>query len=498
MKKLTNVDKAFDLKAFQVDNTDLLHAREMEEAVIGQMLTFGECQAEVFRRMNYAMFYENDLRAIFDAAKQLYDAGNPVDIITVANKMRALGTLEDAGGTYRVTELSGRVASSVHAEYHIGVVADFYARRQARILMWNMAVKMQDFTLDISDIITETVEQCTKIFDISFGVESQLKDMPKMMEIVFDALHRRMEQPDGLTGVDMGIPALNDMFLGWQANCLYVIAARPGEGKTAFMLHSALTAARAGKHVLIISMEMGALQLGDRLIGMTTNIPSDAWRRGRLTPEQLTEAEEARTVLERIQIEIHDTGSITMEEVCAISKARHVKGECDVTMVDYLQLFRGVLDHGAIREQEVAKNSRLAKSLAMQLDIPVLLLSQLNRLVEGQKEQRPQLSNLRESGAIEQDADVVMLLHRPAKAQIATDKKTGYPTEGLLINIIAKNRNGETGDLYLSHNPAMTRFGDYEPPAEWVKRLTGGKERSQYDEFIERSKAATTDKKLPF
>lgn len=496
MKKLTKMDKAFDLKALQVENTELLHAREMEEAVIGQMLAFRECQPEIFRRMNYAMFYENDLRAIFDAAKQLYDEGNPIDILTVADRMHTLGTLEEAGGAFRVTELSGRVASSVHADYHIGVVADFYARRQARILLWNMAVKMQDFTLDISDIITETVEQCTRLLDVSFGTEAQLKDMPRMMEIVFHALHRRMEQPDGLTGLDMGIACLNEMFLGWQANCLYVIAARPGEGKTAFMLHSALTMARTGKHVLIISMEMAALQLGDRLIGMTTHIPTDAWQRGKLTPEQLAEAEQARAVLEKIHIEVHDNGSITMEEVCAIAKARHAKGECDVVCVDYLQLFRGVLDHGAMREQEVARNSRLAKGLAMQLDIPVLLLSQLNRLVEGQKEQRPQLSNLRESGAIEQDADVVMLLHRPAKAGITTDKKTGYPTEGLLINIIAKNRNGETGDLYLSHNTAMTRFADYEPPAEWVKRLTGGNERKLYDEFVERKK--TQEGKLPF
>lgn len=468
-------------KQYRIDN------EEMEMKLAGIMLNIGTCQAELFSRLSHAMFAYEWPRQIFTLGEGMYRQGKDINAMSMLEELMRTGSEDDRQLLlFNLEKMQvNYFTDPLYLDNYILILQQYHTRRQAFFLLGNMVEKIQSLTEDVPDVLTETIALCTRLMAATGGAE-QLKQMPEVMETVFQALQLRMEQDGkGVTGIGMGIPSMNQLLMGWQPDYLYTLAAATGVGKTAFMLHAALTAARQGKHILIISLEMSALHLGDRLIGMTTTISPEDWARGAITPAQMQEAEAARADLEKIEIRLHDTGSISMQEVAIIAKALHAQGKCDMVCIDYLQLFRGELQRNEIREQEVARNSRTAKQIAMQLHIPVLLLSQFNREIYNQKEQRPTLGNLRESGSIEQDADVVMLLHRPAKADIPTDKKTGYPTDGLLINIVAKNRNGRTEDIYIGHNPAMNRFADYEPPTEWIKKL-GTKKKSQFELFMEK------------
>lgn len=480
--------KDFELTALYVSKEYLIDNEEVEKKLIGVMLQYSDIHADFFARVSSAMFAYEFPRMVFTAAEALYRRGKNIDIFTVWEEIKRGGAEDDHNLIFfNMGQLAAGMTEHYYLNDNILILQSYYTRRQGYLLLGNMLQKMQTLTEDAADVLTETMQLCTGLLAAT-GATEQLKEMPEVMKTVFDALALRMEQgAQGVTGIDMGIPTMNELLTGWQPGYLYIIAALTGSGKTAFMLHAALRAAQQGKHVLVISLEMSALHLGNRLMGLATDIPAENWAKGDITPQQLAQAEAARADLERIDMRIHDTGAITMQEVAMTAKALHAQGKCDMVCIDYLQLFRGEQQYGKNREQEVAQNSRIAKQITMQLNIPVLLLSQFNREVYGQKEQRPTLGNLRESGAIEQDADVVMLLHRPANADITTDKKTGYPTEGLLVNIVAKNRNGRTEDLYIGHNPAMNRFVDYVPPAEWIKKLAGGgKKKSQFDLFMEK------------
>lgn len=488
-KYQTRTAKDFELTAQYTTEQYLIDNEEIEAKLAGIMMLIPECQPVIFARLNHSMFVHEWSRMIFTRGEELYSRGEEINVMTILEAIKQAGTEEDVKTLmYRLQKMQANYfIDPMYVNKYILILQQYHVRRQAFVLLGNMFQKIQILTEDAVDVLTETIDLCTRLM-ASTGETQQLKQMPEVMETVFDALRLRMEQDgQGVTGINMGIPSMNHLLLGWQPSYLYIIAAATGIGKTAFMLHASLAAARQGKQVLIISLEMSALHLGDRLIGMTTTIPPEDWAAGKITAGQMQEAETARAVLEKIEIRLHDTGSISMQEVALIAKALHAQRQCDMVCIDYLQLFRGELQRNEIREQEVARNSRTAKQIAMQLHIPVLLLSQFNREIYNQKEQRPTLGNLRESGSIEQDADVVMLLHRPAKVDITTDKKTGYPTEGLLVNIVAKNRNGRTEDIYIAHNPAMNRFEDYEPPTEWIKKLKGGDaKKSQFDLFMER------------
>ena len=300
--------------------------------------------------------------------------------------------------------------------------------------------------------------------------QQNLKEMPEVVALSVAQMHRRREKAEqGITGIPTGLTDLDYKTGGLQNGELVVLAGRPGDGKTAFSLHIAKTAAKAGYHVLIFSLEMSASRLGDRLMLSECNIDPYAWKHGRLSQTDLEECRRTEEIVKQWPIAIDDKAYISMEEICATAKLRHSKGLCDLVIVDYMGLCN-VSTPGRTREQEVAACSRTAKNLAKQLDCPVLMLSQLNRQSESRAAQIPQLSDLRESGAIEQDADLVLLLYRPARVGITTDKATHYPTEGMGICIVAKQRNGETGEVYFGHNPSMTKFGEYVPPNNWMCR----------------------------
>jgi replicative DNA helicase len=327
-------------------------------------------------------------------------------------------------------------------------------------------------SMDIDDILVEAHRLLEGLEDES-GVADHLRSIDRLMDDTLAEVEQRMEHGcNGITGIPTGFDALDHVTAGWQRGDLNILAARPSVGKTAFALHLARAAAMAGRHVVVFSLEMQGERLGDRwLLAATEEVDPQHLRSGQLTPGEVRQVHEASAELSRLPILIDDHPMTSMDRVRSSARLLKSKNRCDMVIVDYLQLCDMRSDQkNRNREQEVAQASRKAKLLAKELDIPVLLLSQLNRASDGTIDHRPTLSNLRESGAIEQDADMVMLLCRPALYGKTVDKKSTYPTDGLGIVIIAKHRNGKTGEVYFHHNQSMTKLVDYIPPLEWLTR----------------------------
>lgn len=465
-----------DLKIEQVlftgSNGMMPHcAVELEEAVLGAILAESQTARKYIPTIKSEYFYDPKNILIFNACCSLLKKNGVIDILTVAKQLGEDGYLEDAGGAYQVTKLSGGVASSAHIEYHIRILSQFYMRRRLREILLTNDNKAADETVDVDETIVETMNELSALTQLLPAI-NELREMSEVMEKVMENLKERMENSDkALTGIDTGFPPLNDLLLGWQKGSVNVIAARTGEGKTAVLMHALLVAASQGIPACLISLESRAEKLAERWILSRTEIQPDDWNRGRLTQEQWEEAEKARRELEKLEIRTFDRGSITVEEVCVVVKALHAEGKCRCLGIDYLQLFYTPKSSGN-REQVVANNSRLLKLLSLQLDIPVIVLSQLNRVVIDNADQMPRIENLRESGSIEQDADTVTLLFHPEKAKLAVAPGSNYPvTPDMMMMIVAKNRNGAPGTAYISHNPNMTKFEEYKPSTEWLKKL---------------------------
>lgn len=446
---------------------------ELEEAVLGAVLVAGDALAQVSGILRAEMFYADKHKEIYQALTALHARGEGIDILTVTEELRERGTLEKVGGPYYIAQLGGRVAGPGHLWYHANIIREYHLRRR--------------LVLGLNTLLAEGMSPVNDVYDVLGGLhglwesllddapwQENLKEMPEVVALSVAQMERRREKAgQGITGIPTGLPDLDYKTGGLQNGELTVLAGRPGDGKTAFSLHIAKTAAKAGYQVLIFSLEMSASRLGDRLMLSECNIDPYAWKHGRLSQADLEECRRTEQIVKQWPIAIDDKPYISMDEICATARLRRSKGLCDLVIVDYMGLCN-VASPGRTREQEVAACSRSAKNLAKQLDCPVMMLSQLNRQSESRAAQIPQLSDLRESGAIEQDADLVLLLYRPARVGITTDKVTRYPTEGMGICIVAKQRNGETGDVYFGHNPSMTKFGEFVPPNGWMCRQGRG------------------------
>lgn len=444
---------------------------ELEEIVIGTLLIESKAITLVADKLRPEMFYNERNREIYAALQSMYRAGRDIDIITAKEELAQRGKLEEIGGPYTLASLSSRVASGAHLEYHVCILQQKYIRREMILGCHKLLVLSADESIDIDDTLMDAqalIDRLTK----ECGTRDHLRSMDQLMEDTVAQVEARVaSNKDGITGLPTGFDDLNRVTAGWQPGELTVIAARPSVGKTAFPLHLARAAATAGHHVMVYSLEMQGERLGDRWLLATTQVRADHLRRGLLTPEELDNIRMASTDLARLPIHVDDNPTVSMDYVRTSAKLQRSKGKCDCIIIDYLQLCDMKSDqHNRNREQEVAQASRKAKMLAKELNVPVLLLSQLNRNCEGHPDGRPGLSDLRESGAIEQDADLVLLLYRPALAGRATDRKSSYPSEGLGVVIIAKHRNGETGEVYFRHDKTMTKLEDYVPGLEWMMK----------------------------
>ncbi len=439
-------------------------ATDLEEAVLGALMLEKDALSTVIDILKPEVFYIEAHKKIFEAIQTLFQKSKPVDILTVTAEMRQQGTLELIGGAYYITNLTNRVASAANIEYHARIISQKYIQREL--------IRIS------SEIITNAYEDTTDIFDLLDHAEKNLfdiaqnnlrRDTQKMDEIIKQSLATLEDlrtKTDGLTGVPSGFTDLDRITGGWQKSDLVIIAARPAMGKTAFVLSCARNAAvDFKKPVVVFSLEMSSVQLVNRLISGETEIEQEKIRKGNLAEWEWQQLHSKIGALTEAPLLIDDTPALNIFEFRA--KCRRLKSQYDIQMIiiDYLQLMHGKGEGGGgNREQEIGSISRALKSVAKELNIPVLALSQLSRAVEsrpGQNGKRPLLSDLRESGSIEQDADMVLFLYRPEYYGF-TEDESGRSQIGVGEVIIAKHRNGETGIVPLRFIGKYVKFADLE------------------------------------
>lgn len=435
-------------------------AVEIEEAVLGAMLIEHEAATIALQMLKPDDFYRPAHRNIFETLYDLYERDNPLDLITVENELRDQGLLDTVGGPGYLADLTRSVSSAASVDYHAQIISEKAIKRNL-ILNCNEIIKnAYDTTSDAYDVL-DTAEQ--RIFDIS-NTKSRAQ-ATKIGDVLKDTLAHLEDlrgKPAGVTGVPSGLD-VDTYTSGWQSGDLIIIAARPSMGKTAFTLTAARNAAlhtdeNLQANVAIFSLEMSSQQLVQRFLTMEARIDAQSARTGRLKDEDFKRLIEAAGRLFTANIFIDDTPSLSVMEMR--TKCRRLKSEHNIGMivVDYLQLMTASSKDIGNREQEIATISRGLKALAKELDVPVIALSQLSRQVEQRGgDKRPQLSDLRESGSIEQDADVVCFLYRPEYYGITTTPE-GESTNGLAELIIGKQRNGPVGSTKMFFVKEYARF----------------------------------------
>ncbi|BAG83657.1 replicative DNA helicase [Candidatus Azobacteroides pseudotrichonymphae] len=449
-------------------------ARELEEAVLGALMLEKDSYALISEILTPQSFYDKTHELIFTAIRDL--AGKPeqaIDMLTVIEQLKSNGTLKDAGGVSHIASITQKVVSSEHLEYHARIIAQKSLARELISFSFSLTDKAFDETIDVSDLMQEAEAQ---LFELSR--KNIKKDLTHIAQIVMGAyalIKAYASRPDKVFGLPSGFTELDALTLGWQKSDLIIIAGRPSMGKTAFVLSMAKNMAIDKKiPVAFFSLEMSNIQLINRLIVNVSNIDSEKIKNGKLKSDEWVLLEEKIKLLYNAPIYVDDTPSLSIFEFR--TKARRLVKEYKVQclFVDYLQLMNVSGISFSIREQEVSFISRSLKSLAKELDIPIIALSQLNRNIENRSQcRRPQLSDLRESGAIEQDADVVCFIHRPEQYKILEDAQ-GNDLKGKAEIILAKHRNGPTGDILLSFKQEFIRFqnlNDDQVVLEYQSRL---------------------------
>lgn len=438
-------------------------AMDIEKVVLGALMIDKDAFTVVSEIIKPETFYEARHQKIYEAVQSLNLQEKPVDIMTVTEELRHKGTLEDVGGPAYVVELSSQVASSAHIEYHAHILAQKFLARQLIQFASMIETDAFDETVDVDDLMQKAEGA---LFEIS--QKNMLQDYVQIDTIV-DQAHQLLLQASnregGLTGVPSGFRKLDDITAGWQPSDLVIIAGRPAMGKTSFALSIAKNVAiDYRKPIAFFSLEMNNVQLVNRLISNVCSIPGNKILNGQLTPDEWERFDSNIRKMQGAPIYVDDTPGLSIFELR--TKARRLVREhgIELLMIDYLQLMNANGMRFNSRQEEVSTISRSLKGLAKELNIPVLALSQLSRAVEqrdGPEGKRPQLSDLRESGAIEQDADMVLFVHRPEYYHILQDEK-GNDLHGMAQIIIAKHRKGATGDVLLNFRGEYTRFSNPE------------------------------------
>ncbi|OWP63316.1 replicative DNA helicase [Hymenobacter amundsenii] len=436
-------------------------ALELEAAVLGALMLEKDALTTVIDILKPQSFYKDGHQRIFKAILNLFDKSEPIDILTVTHELREMGELEAAGGTHYVAQLTFKVNSAANIEYHSRIITENAIKRE----LINIASTIQrDAFEDTTDVfnLLDSTEQA--LFEVSeSNIRKNFDDMRSLMGKAIKELEEKKDQKDGLTGVPSGFSALDRVTSGWQNSDLVIIAARPGMGKTAFVVSAMRNAAvEFKKPVAIFSLEMSSLQLVNRLISAEAELDSEKIKKGNLADHEWAQLNHKISNLSSAPIYIDDTPGLSIRELR--TKCRRLKAHHDISMIiiDYLQLMTGNTDGkgGGNREQEIASISRALKGIAKELNVPVLALSQLSRSVETRGgDKKPQLSDLRESGSIEQDADMVIFLYRPEYYKI-TEDEMGNPTQGTGEVIIAKHRNGSLETVQLKFIGKFTKFAD--------------------------------------
>lgn len=432
------------------------HSTDAEVAVLGAMLIDKDAVSKVVEVVDAECFYHEKHVLIFKAMMAMFERGVTIDLVSLSDQLQRDGTLERVGGMFALTEISVRTVSSANVEYHARIVLERFLKRQLIKVAGEIAQQCYDETTDALDEV-DRAEQ--RIFEVA---EKRLRrSYLGMKKLTKDAIERIFSmsagEGDGITGVPTGFTQLDQLLSGLQPSDLVIVAARPSMGKTAFALSVAREASRRGKAVGIFSLEMSAQQLVLRLISADAAVGLQALRSGRLSNAEMHEIVTRVDSLMNAQIYIDDSAGLSPVEFRAKCRRMKMEHKIDLVMVDYLQLMHA--PKAESREREISVISHTLKAVAKELNIPVIALSQLNRTLEARADKRPMLSDLRESGSIEQDADVVMFIHRPEYYKI-TAFEDGRSTENIAEIIVGKQRNGPTGDIRLFYQKELAAFHD--------------------------------------
>jgi replicative DNA helicase len=430
-------------------------ALDVEEAVLGAMLIEPSCVDQAMEELTASCFYDQKHRMIFEAMSALVLDHTSIDIITVSNKLKSNGNLEIVGGAVALAGLSEKVGSAAHMEYYIKILKQKTIQRDLITASYDILRDAYDESVAVDDLIDKAQ---TKVYDaIQSNVRKEVQDIKS---IINEAMADIQEQQtsEGLSGVPSGFVSIDRITNGWQRSDLIILAARPSVGKTAFALNLARNAA-VDHHmpVAVFSLEMSATQLVKRLMTSESGLPADKIKGNvKLEPHEWEQLEFKLRNLTKAPFYIDDTPGMQIMEFRTKAKNLVKNKGGRLIVVDYLQLMQGPVELKGMREQEVAAISRTLKATAKELNIPIIALSQLSRqaVTRAGSAGKPLLSDLRESGSIEQDADMVIFIHRPDYVGLSDNPEDREKTQ----IIIAKHRNGETRDIDMVFKSEQIRF----------------------------------------
>jgi replicative DNA helicase len=450
-------------------------ACDLEEAVLGALMLEPEAIDNVVG-LKPCHFYKDAHQKIFESILKLHTGNNPIDILTVCEELRKSDQLEGIGGPYQVGLLTSKVASASHVDFHSKIIKQKYIQRELIRISSEINNKAYEDSCDVDDLIGFSANAIEKVIsdDSDTVLAKSWNDLLK--ETIGLAETREVLRKKGeVSGIETPLKTLTKYTGGWQNGDLIVLAARPSQGKTAFCISILKKAAFAGESPCLFSLETVDVKLADRIIVGESKVSYDNYKMGLMEPWEWVKISNAYSKLLNLNIHIDDKSNASMDYIKNKCRILKKKGKCSLILIDYLQLAQEEKTKNTIREQEVAIMSRKAKLMAKELDVPVIILSQVNRGVESRSgDKRPQLSDLRESGAIEADADLVMFIFRSEYYGILEDQD-GNSLRGVGEIIVSKNKEGKVGPIKFRYNESLTVIYDFEEeipfPAEPKKSI---------------------------
>ena len=436
-------------------------AIDLEEAVLGAMMLEQSAVNTIIDVLKPDSFYKDAHKKIYSAIYDLFQKSEPIDILTVTSALKSAGDLEFVGGAYYISKLTSRVASTANSEFHARIISQKFIQRELIRISSDIIKDAFEDTTDVFELLDKAENN---LFQVAEGnIRKSYEKMSNLMREAIEGIDKARENKDGVSGIPSGFADLDRITGGWQRSDMIVLAARPGMGKTAFVLSMARNVAvDFNIPVAVFSLEMAGVQLVQRLIASETGLSSEKLRKGTLEDHEYQQLHNRIGKLAEAPIFIDDTPALSIFELRA--KCRRLKAQhgIDLVIIDYLQLMSGGGEGKGNREQEISSISRSIKSIAKELNIPIIALSQLSRMVETRGgDKRPILSDLRESGAIEQDADIVSFIYR-AEYYGITEHPDNIDTKGLGELIIAKHRNGALGTIKMKFIGHLAKFTNYD------------------------------------
>lgn len=430
-------------------------AISLEEVTLGALMIDRDAMSDIINILTPQSFYLTSHQYIFEAMQMLYNNSHPVDLLTVKDQLSKNDKLDEVGGVVYLVDLTNKVASAANIEYHARIIAQKHIQRELIRVSTHTINMAFDDTKDVFELLDESEQG---LFDVTQNnLTKSYSSISDLAVRVKQNLEELSKKEIDVTGIHSGFTQLDRITNGWQKSDLIIIAARPGMGKTAFTLNLALNAAKLYENkIAFFSLEMSSDQLATRIISMEAEVDSQKLRSGKLQDDEWRRINDTTELLNEVSIFIDDTPGLPIFELRAKARRLVMQQKIEMIIVDYLQLMTsGVDKKSSNRQEEISKISRSLKSLAKELDIPIIALSQLSRAVEQRGgDKRPMLSDLRESGAIEQDADMVMFLYRPDYYGVGEDPMDKDLTEV----IIEKHRNGKTDTVNLRFIPDFVKF----------------------------------------